>query len=93
MAMKKTRVLKLVETPIVKWEETLESFLLWKKAEGRSERTIKDYGYHVRNFFKCYPDAVLIIWLLKIVNRKRSRAQIPHPQKAFHKKNIPRVIS
>lgn len=59
MVIKKTRVLKLVDTPIVKWEETLESFLLWKKAEGKAERTIKDYGYHVRNFLKCYPDAVL----------------------------------
>lgn len=49
----------MTEDLTVKWEETLDSFLLWKKAEGKSERTIKDYGYHVRKFFKYCPNVSL----------------------------------
>jgi len=59
MAMKKTRVLRVVASQDVTWEQALEDFLLWKKAEGKSERTLKDYGYHVRNFIKCYPNTSL----------------------------------
>jgi hypothetical protein len=33
-------------------ENYLKEYLLFKKAEGRSERTIKDYGHHVKHFFK-----------------------------------------
>ncbi len=40
------------------WESILQEFLLFKKAEGRSETTIKDYNYHVNAFFKKYPEAV-----------------------------------
>lgn len=35
----------------LEWQNALEDFLLFKKAEGRSERTIQDYSYHVKAFF------------------------------------------
>jgi len=41
------------------WEIALEEYLLWKKAEGRSERTIRDYKYHVSGFFKRFPETSL----------------------------------
>lgn len=53
---RKKRIVKLQESRTVSWDCALEEFLLRKKAEGKSERTIKDYGYHVRTFFKRYPD-------------------------------------
>jgi site-specific recombinase XerD len=59
MSMKKTRVLRVAESKDATWEQTLNDFILWKKAESKSERTLKDYGYHIRNFFKCYPNASL----------------------------------
>ncbi|AGL03530.1 tyrosine-type recombinase/integrase [Desulfoscipio gibsoniae] len=51
VSKKKTRVIKLVEDHETTWEEALKEYLLWKKAEGRSERTLKDYGFHVKIFF------------------------------------------
>lgn len=36
----------------------LEQFLLWKKAQGISEQTMKDYREHVNRFFKRYPEAI-----------------------------------
>jgi site-specific recombinase XerD len=39
------------------WEDALEAFALFRKAEGYSERTIKDYRYHITHFFKEYPQA------------------------------------
>ncbi|RYD01521.1 hypothetical protein N752_29920 [Desulforamulus aquiferis] len=58
---KKTRITKLAEnaTKTISWEKILEEFLLFKKAEGRSPRTLKDYGYHVKLFFKRYPEMFL----------------------------------
>jgi len=41
----------------VRWEEALHYFLVFKGAEGRSERTIQDYESHIRRFFKRYPDS------------------------------------
>lgn len=58
VTQRKKRLVKLNESRTVSWEQALEEFLLRKKAEGKSERTIKDYGYHVRGFFKRYPDAL-----------------------------------
>lgn len=53
------RLLKVLEVNDVSWEQALEDFLLWKKAEGKADRTITDYGYHVKYFFKCFPEASL----------------------------------
>jgi integrase len=39
------------------WEEDLHYFLIFKAAEGRSERTIRDYQGHVRRFFKRFPNS------------------------------------
>ncbi|MTI85574.1 MAG: hypothetical protein FH756_17175 [Firmicutes bacterium] len=57
---KKRRVSKLgKDKSCMPWETALEEYLLWKKAEGRSERTIRDYKYHVSGFFKRFPEATL----------------------------------
>jgi integrase len=39
------------------WEEILEEFILFKKAEGRAWRTIDDYRSHIGRFFTLYPQA------------------------------------
>lgn len=41
----------------VTWEDAFQEFLLTKQAEGRSERTIKDYKSHITKFFEECPDA------------------------------------
>ncbi|GBF34671.1 site-specific recombinase XerD [Desulfocucumis palustris] len=51
------RVVKLVSHKKMTWENYLKEYLLWKKAEGRSERTIRDYSNHIRLFFKRFPDS------------------------------------
>lgn len=56
---RKTRVLKLNQQIVISWEKALDEYLLWKKAEGRSARTIRDYSYHVKLFFKRHPEASL----------------------------------
>ena len=56
-ARKKTRVLKNTQQIEVSWEKALDEYLLWKKAEERSARTIPDYSYHVKLFFKRFPGA------------------------------------
>lgn len=59
---KAKRLLKIVEQQeqnITTWEDALKDFLLFKKAEGKSERTIKDYCYHIRYFFKQFPDILM----------------------------------
>ena len=38
------------------WDELLGVFLAEKKAQGRSQTTIKDYDYHIRQFYKRYPE-------------------------------------
>lgn len=55
------RVLKIVKQQErnITWEGALKDFLLFKKAENKSERTIKDYGYHIRYFLKQFPDITL----------------------------------
>jgi len=39
------------------WEDALEEFILFRKAEGYSKRTIEDYRYTVTRFFTEYPEA------------------------------------
>jgi len=39
-----------------RWDELLGIFLAEKKAQGRSVTTIKDYDYHIRQFYKRYPE-------------------------------------
>lgn len=39
------------------WEEVLEEFILFKKAEGRAPRTVEDYNYWLRAFFNTYGSA------------------------------------
>ena len=39
------------------WQSALESFLLEKRGEGKSERTLYDYETHVKRFFKAFPQA------------------------------------
>lgn len=55
----RSRLLKVSGNKVISWEQALDDFILLKKAEGKSERTLKDYGYHASNFFKCYPDLSL----------------------------------
>lgn len=38
------------------WDELLGVFLAEKKAQRRSQTTIKDYDYHIRQFYKRYPE-------------------------------------
>jgi len=45
----------------------LEAFVFFKKANGISDRTIKDYRYHVGQFFSEYPQA----WSPQDVNKTR----------------------
>lgn len=47
-----TRLRKLRPT----WDALLAEFLLVKQAQGRSERTIKDYKCHINRFLRHYPD-------------------------------------
>lgn len=59
VAKKKRRMLKVVESRTNSWERVLEEFLLLKKAEGKSDRTLKDYRYHITLFFTRFPNASL----------------------------------
>ena len=50
-----SRIVSLRKTYFQSWEEVLSSFLLFRKAQGNSERTIEDYRYQVGHFFRSYP--------------------------------------
>ena len=39
------------------WNEAMSQFLSFKRAQGRSDRTIYDYDRHITAFFTAYPDA------------------------------------
>ncbi|MBM7565754.1 tyrosine-type recombinase/integrase [Paenibacillus sacheonensis] len=52
-----SRILKVNALSSINWTEALEQFLFWKKAQGISEQTQKDYNQQVRLFFKRYPDS------------------------------------
>ncbi len=42
----------------VDWKKVLNDFLLLKKAQGKSDRTVSDYNKHVNIFFKRFPNAL-----------------------------------
>lgn len=42
----------------MEWKSLLKLFLLYKKAQGLAERTLKDYDYNVCQFFEQHPDAL-----------------------------------
>jgi len=37
------------------WQKAMEDFLLWKKAHGVSEATLKGYNNHIKHFYKKNP--------------------------------------
>ena len=49
------------------WEDALKSFVLFRKAQGYSSRTIKDYRYHVALLFRECPQA----WSPQDANKTR----------------------
>lgn len=49
---------KQAKKNISNWEKVLKDFLLLKRAQGASERTVKDYEKHVNIFFKRFPNAL-----------------------------------
>ncbi|WP_218032419.1 tyrosine-type recombinase/integrase [Paenibacillus humicus] len=51
------RLTKVKKAAPATYEVALEQFLLWKKAQGISEQTMKDYREHVSRFLKRYPAA------------------------------------
>ena len=51
------RVRKIAQS--ILWEDMLVMFLAEKKAQGRSDTTIRDYDYHVRQFYRRYPEGNL----------------------------------
>ncbi|MDJ0305102.1 tyrosine-type recombinase/integrase [Dehalobacter sp.] len=54
----------------INWEEGLVQFLSEKAAQGRSERTLKDYDYHVRQFYHRYAEGDLKTNLYKYLAEK-----------------------
>jgi integrase len=40
------------------WKKHFKMFLLYKKAQGLAERTLKDYEYNIGLFFEAYPRAL-----------------------------------
>jgi len=55
--MNQTSRVVLFREVFCSWQDALEAFVLFKKAEGYSSRTIKDYRYHVALFFSECPQA------------------------------------
>ncbi len=51
------KLLKVTVTQNRDWEDAFEEFLMFKKAEGISPLTFKDYHKRVKRFFKLYPDS------------------------------------
>lgn len=49
------KVVNLFSNMDISWEAAMEQFLVWKKAEGRSPRTLLDYRKHISRFFQRYP--------------------------------------
>lgn len=59
------RVTKIKNIKAVVWTEALTQFSFWKKAEGVSEQTQKDYEQHVKLFFKRYSNSSETVDYLK----------------------------
>jgi len=38
----------------VSWQDALQQFLFYKRAEGRSQLTLRDYKFHVTNFLSTF---------------------------------------
>lgn len=55
--MAKSRNLRVKKVVPDTWEEALEQFLCWKKAEGLSNTTLEDYRIHISRLFKRFPKA------------------------------------
>lgn len=55
--MAKRKVLAIKEEVQTTWEEALQGFLFWKKAQGLAERTLTDYRKHVSQLFHRFPTA------------------------------------
>ncbi|HHZ04194.1 MAG TPA: hypothetical protein GX397_03880, partial [Acetomicrobium hydrogeniformans] len=55
--MNQTSRVVLFREVFCSWQDVLEAFVLFKKAEGYSSRTIKDYRYHVALLFRECPQA------------------------------------
>lgn len=51
------RLLRIDQKQFGSWDECLEDFKVFKLAQGLSEKTIKDYVYHVTRFFTEFPSA------------------------------------
>ena len=51
------KIRKLPATCPFSSNEAVQEFLLLKQAEGKAERTIKDYAYYLDQFFAMYPEA------------------------------------
>lgn len=41
------------------WKKHLNLFMLYKKAQGLADRTLKDYNYNINLFFKAHPQALI----------------------------------
>ncbi|MCS5695264.1 tyrosine-type recombinase/integrase [Desulfofundulus thermocisternus] len=65
MARRKKKADIPVKTRPETWQEALEEFLLLKRAQGRAERTLKDYVYYVNQFFNRYPNIWPDVSLMK----------------------------
>ncbi|WP_310849650.1 tyrosine-type recombinase/integrase [Acetomicrobium sp.] len=65
--MNQTSRVVLFKEVFCSWEDALEAFVLFKKAEGYSSRTIKDYRYHVALLFRECPQA----WSPQDANKTR----------------------
>lgn len=55
--MQKTKVRSATKKKKNSWEDVLQDFLLWKKAQGLAESTLSEYSRHICYFFNHYPDA------------------------------------
>ena len=51
------RLTKVKKLAPATYEAALEQFLIWKKAQGISKQTMKDYKEHVSRVFRRYPEA------------------------------------
>lgn len=53
--MPRAKILQFVSDQPATWQDLLDEFLTFKRAQGRCQRTLEDYRNIVRLFFKRYP--------------------------------------
>jgi hypothetical protein len=53
--MHRAKVIAFRSDQTATWQELLEEFLTFKRAQGRSPRTLQDYDDTMNLFFKRYP--------------------------------------